>query len=57
MIQILVDKALVMAEVQIRLRAVFRNIDLAMLVRAHRPGIDIDIRIELLRGDFQPARL
>ena len=46
-----------MAEVEIRLRAVLGHIDLAVLIRAHRSGIDVDVRVEFLRGDLQPARL
>ena len=54
-VQILVDKTLVMPQIQIRLAAVLGHIDLAVLVGAHGAGVHVDIRIELLRGDFQPT--
>jgi hypothetical protein len=28
-----------------------------VLEGAHRPGIDVDVRVELLDLDFEPARL
>ena len=45
-----IDEPLVMAKVEIRLSAVVRHEDLAVLVRAHRPRIDVDVRIEFLNG-------
>ena len=48
----LVGETLVVAEVQIRLGAVVGDVDLAVLVRAHRAGVDVDIRVELLERDF-----
>ena len=56
-IQIFVDKTLIVPKVQVGFRAVLRDIDLAVLIRAHRSGIDVDVRVEFLRGDLQPARL
>ena len=41
-----------MAEVEVGLRPVFRDIDFAMLVRGHCSGVDVDIGVELLRRDF-----
>ena len=55
--EVLVDEALVVADVEIRLGAVFGDEDLAVLERAHRSGVDVQVRIELLRLDAQPARL
>ena len=57
LVQRLVDKALVVAEVQVGLRAVVRDEDLAVLIRAHRAGVDVEIRVELLVFDLQPALL
>jgi hypothetical protein len=37
-----------MAEVEIGLGAVIGDVDLAVLVRAHRAGIDVEVRVELL---------
>ena len=50
------DEALVMAQVQVGLGAVFGDEDLAVLERAHRAGIDVDVGIELEEGDFEAAR-
>ena len=57
LVEILVDEALVVAEIEIGLRAVLGDVDLAVLVRAHRAGIDVDVGVELLRCDLEPARL
>ena len=45
-----------MADVEIGLGAVLGHEDLAVLERAHRPRIDVDVRVELLDLNFQPAR-
>ena len=50
----LVDEALVVAEVEIGLGAVVGDEDLAVLVRVHRPGVDVDVRVELLDRDEIP---
>ena len=55
LVQIFIDKALVVTEVEVGLRAVFRDEHLAVLIRAHRAGVDIDIGIEFLRRDFVAA--
>ncbi len=44
-------EAFVVAEVEVRLRAVVGDVDLAVLVGAHRPRVDIDIWVELLHRD------
>ena len=43
-----VGEALVVAEVEVGLGAVVEDVDLAVLVRAHRARIDVDVRVELL---------
>ena len=48
---------LVVAEVEIRLGAVVRDEDLAVLVRAHRARIHVDVRVELDVGDLEAAGL
>ena len=53
--QILVEEALVVAEVEIGLRAVVGDEDLAVLVGRHRAGVDVEIGVELLDGDAQSA--
>ncbi len=55
--QVLVDEALVVAEVQVRLGAVIGDEDLAVLVRRHRARIHVDVRVELEDGDGQAAGL
>ena len=55
--EVLVDEALVVADVEIGLGAVLRDEHLAVLERAHRPRIDVDVRVELLHLHLQPARL
>ena len=48
---VFVGEALVVAEVEIGLRAVLGDEDLAVLERAHRPRIDVDVGVELLQLD------
>ena len=50
-----VSEALVVAEVEIGFRAVFGDKHFAVLKRAHRAGIDVQVRIALLKGDFETA--
>ena len=50
-------EALVMAEIEIGLGAVIGDEDLAMLIRAHRARIDIEIGVELAQADRVAARL
>ena len=52
-----IGEALVVAEVEIGLGAVVQDVDLAVLERVHRPGIDVQIRIELLQQNAQTAQL
>ena len=44
-----------MAEVEVGLAAVVEHVDLAVLVGAHRAGVDVDVRVELLHADAQAA--
>src|SRR6185436_620528 len=55
--QIRVGKAFVMAEVEIGLCAVIEDINLAVLIRAHRARIDVKVGIEFLESDFEAAIL
>ena len=55
--EVLVDEALVVADVEVGLGAVLGDEDLAVLERAHRPRVDVEVRVELLQLDAQPARL
>ena len=53
----LVDEALVVAQVEVGLGAVLGDEHLAVLVGAHRAGVDVDVGVELLVGDLEAARL
>ena len=50
-----VREALVVAEVEVGFSAVFGDENFAVLKRTHRAGIDVEIRIALLKGDFESA--
>ena len=50
-------EALVMAEVEIGLRAVVGHEHLAVLVGRHGTGIDVEIGVELAQADLVAARL
>ena len=54
--EVLVDEPLVVADVEVGLGAVLGHEDLAVLERAHRPRIDVQIGVELLELDAQAAR-
>ena len=55
--QVLVDEALVVAEVEVGLAAVVGDEHLAVLERVHRARVDVDVRVELLHRDPQAPRL
>ena len=55
--QVLVDEALVVAEVEVGLATVVGHEHLAVLERVHRARIDVDVRVELLERDPQAAEL
>ena len=57
LVKVLVYEALVVPEVQIRLRAVLRYEHLAVLVGAHGPWVHVYVRIQLLRSHLKTARL
>ena len=50
-------EALVVPQIEVGLGAIVEDIDLAVLEGAHRAGIDIQIRVEFLHEDAQPASL
>ena len=50
-----VGKPFVVAQVEIGLRAIIGDKDFSMLERGHRPGIDVEVGIELLQVHLQPA--
>ena len=47
-VQVLVHEPLIMAQVQVRLRAVVGDEHLAVLIGAHGAGVHIDIGVQLL---------
>ncbi len=49
-------EAFVMTEIEIGLGPVFGNEHLSVLERAHRAGVDVDVRVELEEGDADAAR-
>ena len=55
--QALVREALIVAEVKVGLRAVIGDEDLAVLIRAHGTGVDVQVRVEFLVLHAQPALL
>jgi len=55
--QALVREALIVAEVKVGLRAVIGDEDLAVLIRAHGAGVDVQVRVEFLVLHAQPALL
>jgi hypothetical protein len=52
-----VGEALVVAEVEVGLGAVVGDEDLAVLEGRHRPGVDVDVGVELQQRDLEAARL
>src|SRR5262249_28407606 len=44
-------KPLVVSEVEVGFGPIVGDVDLAVLIRAHRARVDVDVRIELLEGD------
>ena len=57
LIEIHVDKTLVVTEVEVGFGAVLGDENLAVLIRAHGARVDIYVRVELLRDNAQPLSL
>ena len=57
LVQVLIDEALIVAQVQVGLGSVLRHKDLAVLIGAHGAGVHIDVRVQLLGGHLQPTGL
>jgi len=51
----LVEEPLVVPEVEVRLGPVVGDVHLPVLVRVHRPRVDVDVRVELLNRHVEPA--
>ena len=52
-VQIFVDKALIVAKVKVGFGAVLRYINFAVLIGAHGAGVNVDIRVKLLRRNLK----
>ena len=52
-----VEEALVVADVEVGLGAVVGDEHLAVLERVHRPGVDVEVGVQLLHGHAQTACL
>src|SRR5215211_4288658 len=50
-----VDESFIVTQVQVRFCTVVEHVHFSMLVWTHRPGIHIDIGIQLLNGNLEPA--
>ena len=55
--QVLVDEALVVAQVEVGLGAIVGDEDFAVLVGRHGARIDVDVRVELEHGDREAPAL
>ena len=55
--QVRVDEALVVAQVEVGLGAVIGDEHLAVLIRRHRPGVHVDVGVELQDRDAETAGL
>ena len=54
--QVGVQEPLVVTDVEVGLRPVVGDEHLAVLERVHRPGVDVEVGVELLHGHAQPPR-
>ncbi len=52
-----VNEAFIVTQIQVGFSAVIQHEDFAMLVGAHRAGIDVDVRIQLLHRHLETAFL
>src|SRR5690606_10508201 len=54
-VEVDVEEALVVADVEVGLGAVLGDEHLTVLERVHRPGVDVEVRVELLHRDPKPS--
>ena len=57
LVQVLVNKPLVVAQVQVGLRPVLGDVHLPVLVRTHGAGVHVDVGVQLLGSHLQPPGL
>lgn len=55
-VQLGVEEALVVTDVEVGLRPVVGDEDLTVLERVHRSGVDVEVGVELLHGDPQTTQ-
>ena len=53
--QIFVNETFIVSQIKIRFRAIISDKDFTMLVRTHGAGININIRVKFLNGNFVPS--
>jgi hypothetical protein len=56
-VQVPVEEPLVVPDVEVGLGTVLGDEHLAVLERVHRPGIDVEVGVELLHRHAETARL
>ena len=56
-VEVFVDEALIVAQVQVGLRAVLGDENLPVLIGAHGAGVHVDVRVQLLRRDLETPGL
>ena len=56
LVEIFVDKPLVVPQIEVGFRAVLRHINLSVLIRTHCARVHVDVRVHFLSRHFQPAR-
>ena len=54
-VEVRIRKSFVVSQVEIGFCAVVEDVDFAVLIGAHRPRIDVEIRVEFLQADFETA--
>ena len=57
LVQILVDEALIVSQVQVGFGPVLGDVDLPVLVGAHGAGVHVDVGVQFLGGYLQPPGL
>ena len=52
-----INKALIVSQIQVCFRSIIGHINFSVLIRAHGPWIDIDIRVKFLNSDLETTIL
>ena len=56
LIQVFINKPLIVSQVKVGFCAVLSHIDFAVLIGTHGSGVNIDVWVQFLRGHLQPSR-